>query len=146
MKNILRYLFRKSPMNRRWIFLIAIIPFSLLALMGAEYGAFFLYFWPALLCLIQFIYPTIFLWGIFLIVFLSGSVAYFILILKDIYKLIVGSSPSILIDFDDSIVFILFFIILVAITLGIFLSRPHRTSAEGDNSNRIIGKTTQHLT
>jgi hypothetical protein len=82
---------------------------------------------PALLCLVQFFYPTIFLWGLFFIIFLSGSAVYCFLFLFDIYKLIIGLRPSALLDVDDSVVFILLLAILIGITFVLFVSRPRLT-------------------
>jgi len=82
---------------------------------------------PALLCLVQFFYPTIFLWGLFFIIFLLGSAVYFFLLLSDIYKLIIGLRPAALLDVDDSVVFILLLAILIVITFVLFVSRPRLT-------------------
>ena len=82
---------------------------------------------PAILCLVQFLYPTIFLWGIFFIIFLSGSAVYSFLLITDIYKIIVGIRPSTLLDIDDSVVFILLLAILIGITYILFISRPQLT-------------------
>ena len=127
MKKIFHYLFKKSPIKRNWIFIIGCILFVLLGLIGSQYGAFFIYMIPAVLCIIQFCYPTIFLWGLFLILFLSASTIYFILLLTDIYKLITGLRPIALMDLDDSFVFIFLLAILLGITIVLFFSRPKLT-------------------
>ncbi len=128
MRKVLYYLFKKSPMRRQWIFIIACIPFVLFGLIGAQYGAFFLYMIPGGLCIIQFFYPTIFLWGLFFIIFLSSSATYLFILLTDIFKLFNGLRPSALLDIDDSVVFILLLLILIGITFVLFFSRPRLTS------------------
>ena len=119
--------FRKSPKKRRWIFLVAFVLFTLVALIGADYGAFLIYMVPAMLCILQYFYPRILVWGILFVIFLLGSVMYSCLLIADIYRLVVGVRPWTLVDVNDSVVFILLSAIVVGITFVVFVSRPRLT-------------------
>ena len=111
--------------------MIAVIPLILFGLISYEYGAFLLYIIPALLCLVQYFFPTIFLWGLFFTIFAAGSAIYSFLIISDIYKLIIGVYPSLLLDVNDSAAFILLLAILVGITFVLFTSRPRLSLTNG---------------
>jgi len=117
-------LFIRCNQELRWIYLIAAFPFIAFAFAGWDYGAFFLYITPAVLCLFQYFYPTVIGWFFFFSVFCVGAAAYLWLLLTDVIKLIIGERPRALLDADDSFVFILLEILLCAISYGLFKIRP----------------------
>ncbi|MDL1964245.1 MAG: hypothetical protein LWW98_07920 [Deltaproteobacteria bacterium] len=122
-------------MEKRWIFLIALLPFVLFALAGYQYGAFLLYMVPAIFCVVQYFYPTIILWGIFFLTFISGAGVYLYLLFSDLYKLATGVRPQALLDFDDSIVFITLVLVLVWIAYILFISRPDLSFSNTPSGN-----------
>ena len=124
MTRLLKYLFGKYTMKGCWVFLFPAVVLSLIGITGYEYGALFLYLVPALICLAQCFYPTVFVRGLFFVIFSAGSAVYCVAILSDVYRLAVGGHPSILLDVDDSVVFILFLLILLVITFALYAIRP----------------------
>lgn len=121
---ILRYLFEKKTIKGRWIYLLAAVPFFLFALTGIAYGAFLLYFLPALLCVIQFIRPTIFLWATILGMFTCGSVAYLFETGKELLGIIAGERAKIFLNAADSSVFTLLLVVLISISVALIRWKP----------------------
>jgi hypothetical protein len=109
-----------------WIYMLAAIPLLFFALWGWEYGAFFLYFSLAALCLIQYFYPTILGWVILFSIYMAGAATYLYVYFKDLFQLLRGvkSGNSIFIDWDDSVVFTILIALIVAIALNLYKKRP----------------------
>lgn len=126
----IKSLFIPRYQKMRWIYLLAAFPIIAFALAGWEYGAFPLYITPAVLCLVQYFYPTVCGWFVFFSIFCIGSAAYFWLLFTDVIKIFVGDRPRALLDADDSFVFILLVILLCAITYGLFKLRPTKQRIE----------------
>ena len=127
---LLKSMFVRRKQELRWIYLVAAFPFIAFAIAGWEYGAFFLYITPAVICLIQYFYPTVIGWLFFFSIFCVGTAAYLWLLLTDVVKLFAGKRPSALLDCDDSIVFILLVILLSAISYGLFKIRPKKVTRD----------------
>ena len=118
------FLFDRRQQKGRWLFVLASLPFLIFALIGREYGAFPLYIIPAVICIVQLFYSTMFSWIIIFSLYFIGSSVYVFLLIGDIVKIIKKVRPEALLDFDDSVVFILLVIILVVVTLGLLRYRP----------------------
>lgn len=116
--NIIRYLFGKRNIKGKWVYLLASLPFLLFALVGIEYGAFLLYFLPALLCVIQYIHPNIFLWASFLGIFTCGSVTFLFTFGKQLLGNFSGQEITNAADLSA-----LFLLISVLISISIALIR-----------------------
>ena len=124
---ILRYLFGRKKIKQRWIYLVAAIPFTLFALIGIEYGAFPMYIVPAVLCIVQFFYPNIFLWGLFFAALTAGAAAYSFALIKDVIKILNGQNTGVFVDADDAVGFLLLVAILILLAITIFHTRPNLT-------------------
>jgi hypothetical protein len=120
------YLFARQNSKMRWVYLVAGIPFISFAIAGYHYDAFFTYLIPALLCLLQYYYPTIFGWIVFVLVYSLGSCGYLFLLIKDIIRYVEGKRTEILIDFGDSLVFISLLLLILIITFLLFRVFPPR--------------------
>lgn len=118
------YLFNRRSQKGQWLFIIASLPFLAFALIGWQYGAFYFYAIPAVICIAQIIYPTMFGWLAIFSLYFVGTSIYIVLLAGDILKIIIKVRPKALLDFDDSIVFIFFVVVLIAVTFGLFKYRP----------------------
>lgn len=127
-------LFEKGKSKHKWIYLVGFVPWILIAIIGAEYGAFWFYVIPAILCLVQYFFPTILLWGVCFFLYLVPIIYYLNYLLADIYRLLVGIRPTAMVNYVDSLVFITFEIVLLLVTYFIFLSRPKNSSHESNNA------------
>lgn len=107
-----------------WVYLLASLPLLIFALVGAEYGALAFYLIPALICVVQFFRPTKPVWFVLFVLYLAGTAAYVVALIKDVVQLAGGGRPSILVDSDDSVVFVLLVIYLLAVCYGLFRVRP----------------------
>ncbi len=113
-----------APGERSAAYLLLALPLLLIALIGSQYGAAALYAVPAIICILQFFRPTFIGW---LFVFLpcagmtlvwSGG------LLIDIIKIMTKQHPSILLDSNDSIVFIIALAVFVGLSIWLWSVRP----------------------
>lgn len=118
-----RYLNLLKPRGS-WVYLLAALPLLVFALIGVEYGAFLLYLVPALICIIQFFRPTKVVWLVVSVVYLAGTATYVVALIADLVHLARGRQPSILVDSDDSAVFVLLVVFLVSVCFGLLKVRP----------------------
>lgn len=127
-KGKLNILLARREQPGKWIYILATIPLLFFALWGWEYGAFVLYFAPAVLCLIQYLYPTILCWLILFSIYLAGAVAYLYLYFRDLFQVISGakSGNSIFADWDDSVIFTILVALIVVIALKLYQKRPRQ--------------------
>lgn len=111
-----------------WLYLAAALPFLVVALGGAEYGAFWVYFAPALVCAVQFVVPTKFGWGIVTVLYGASAVSYAGILLTDVWRFVKGEPLSVLLDADDSVMFLvmLAFLCFFAVALLTRRRRPYR--------------------
>ena len=110
----------------RWVYLIAGIPFVVFAISGYFYGAFFIYMVPVILCLLQYFHPTFFGWIFFSCIFTVGSCGYSLLLIKDIIRYFKGENTKILIDYGDSLVFILLLMFMLITTYLLLKSYTYK--------------------
>jgi len=114
-----------------WVYLLAALPLLVFAVVGLEYGAWAFYLIPALICVVQFFRPTKSVWFVLFLLYLVGTAAYVVALVKDIVQLGGGGQPSILLDSDDSVVFVLLVIYLLAVCYGLFRVRPMFRGEDG---------------
>jgi hypothetical protein len=95
---------------------------------GMEYGTVWFYSIPVGICLLQFIFPTPVGWGTIFGLFAAATAAMFFGVVRDVVRLAVGQSPSMLVDLDDSFAFVLFTAVLCGITTWLFFARPRRVA------------------
>jgi hypothetical protein len=127
------FFFGKQPIQGSWIFLIAAVPWVLTALFAYEYGGFYFYIVPAVLCLVQYFYPTRFLWGCFFGIFTLAAVVYTGFFAVDLVRIIIGAQPDVFVDLDDSVMVLMFWSVLVFVPLFLFTHRPD-LSSESENA------------
>ena len=127
-KGKIKSLIVRRSQRGRWIYILSIVPLLFFALWGWEYGAFLLYFSPAILCLIQYLYPTILGWLILFSIYLAGAIVYLYVYFKDLLQLILGtkSGDSIFVDWNDSLIFTVLIALIVAIALNLYRKRPRQ--------------------
>jgi len=83
MKEITKYVL--APGQRSLAYLLLALPFLILALIGAQYGASALYAVPAVICILQFLRPTFFGWLLVFLPCTGMTVAWSIGLIIDIY-------------------------------------------------------------
>lgn len=127
-KDTLKYLFSRRVTQGRWVYILGSITLLLFALWGWEYGAFMPYLPIAALCIVQCFYPTMIGWGILFCVYLTGAGMYLYIFFRDLFQLIIGSksATSILVDLDDSIVFITLIGLIMVIAFSLYKIRPRK--------------------
>jgi len=132
-------LLTRREQERRWIFLIATLPFLMAGLMGREYGALVPYTILAVVCVIQCFYPTLLGWAMIVFLYLLGSVAFMARLINDIVKISRGSKPQILGSGVDSVVFLVLTCLFVLISVGLVRWRPskhNKEKTEGSGLNK----------
>ena len=119
---------QRSPWRPRgsWVYVLASVPLALFAVVGWEYGAFWLYFVPALICIAQFLRPTKPVWLFLVGLYLVGSAMYLVLLGQDLVRL-VTAEPKVLVDCDDALAVVALVVMLVGVTYGLLRVRPHRS-------------------
>jgi hypothetical protein len=122
-------LFERRNQPARWLFVLGAIPLILVALVGAQYGAFLPYAILAGICILQIGYPTMVGWGICLVTFLGGAIVYTFALAADITRVVRSQPPQIFLNPTDTAVFLALFAILIFICLGLFFIKPKRGSA-----------------
>ena len=111
-----------------WLYLAAALPFFVVALGGAEYGAFWIYFAPTLVCVVQFVLPTRFGWGLVTVLYGVSAILCTGILLTDVWRFVRGEPLSVLLDADDSVMFLVMLALLCFFAVA-FLThrrRPHR--------------------
>jgi len=116
---------RRNP-NYRWFFLIAAIPFTVYIVLGLEYGVISPYSISALLCIIQYFYPTIFGWIIITSIYCLMALYDLHGILGEISRLIDGLRPHVFWNVSDSVFSISLFVISVSFTIILFKLHPFK--------------------
>jgi hypothetical protein len=129
-KPIMKALICRRQQKARWIFIVASLPLFLFALMGLQYGAFFVYFGLGIICLWQVFYPTLIGWAFILLVFMGGASLYLIETVKDIIKIVSGERPNIFVDFDDSMFFGIVILLILVVAVVLIKAKPVRFKTE----------------
>jgi hypothetical protein len=122
----LKYLFARRAQHGRWIYILAALPVLLFALWEWDYGAFLPYLSFLGLLLVQYFYPTIFVWLIVFFLYLAGSLTYLYLYFRDLFEIIrdTNSGTSGLAGRYDLIISTLSLALIVAIAFGLYKRRP----------------------
>jgi hypothetical protein len=112
-KNIFNQFFSKP--DRSVVYLLVAFPWAFIALMGIEYGAFSLYMIPVVICITQFCWPTMIGWWLVFLPCVVVSIAGGCGLFFDLVKIMLKERPEILLDFDDSV----FFLVGLAVFFGL---------------------------
>jgi hypothetical protein len=111
----------------RAAYLLSTLPFVFLWLLSHGHVEALWLLLPAALCLVQAIRPTRSIWvGVFGI-YLVFTGIYGLVLLSDLMTLSGGGTPSVLLDTDDSIVFIALELAFIGLTAWLWIVRPKRT-------------------
>lgn len=103
-----------------WLYLAAAVPFLLFALLGSEYGAFWIYSVPAIVCVVQFFFPSRIGWFLITALYATGAVLYTWSFAADLWRVTTGESTVLFFDPDDAIAFfvtlgVLYFFLLALV-------------------------------
>jgi hypothetical protein len=112
------------------VYLLASGPLILLTLMGWEHGAYLATGVAALLCLGLAVWPLRLGAAVLFWPFAAGACWYGVALLKDVAALMTDGAVSVLLDADDSIVFVLLELVLIAVSALFFrMWRPRRSDS-----------------
>lgn len=122
-----------GPPWHRAVYAIAALPALVFTLMGWEHGAYMTFGLLTVICLALAVWPArlgavVLFWP-----FAAGACLYAWLLAKDFVALARGGQTAVLLDFDDSVVFLVVEAILIAVaTLFLVMWKPsgHRTVPE----------------
>jgi len=127
-------LFEKRTQPLRWLFLIVALPFLALSLPN-EYST-QIYALPGLLCIFQFFVPTLAGWALIFAGFATVVAVYSYAFVADLIQIHSGQGASIFLDADDSVVFVLFYLLLVVATVFLYRARP-RVKVKQTNGEQV---------
>jgi hypothetical protein len=132
-KEITAHLFvRRFHRSRGFYLVVALLPLFF-ALLGWQYGAFLVYFPLLVLSLLQVFYPTMLVWILLFISYLSGTVVFGHKFAIDLFTLISGSKSgvSLFADADDAVVFSSIMALFIVITIGLWKIKPKTKHNDG---------------
>jgi hypothetical protein len=112
------------PGRRSFAYLAASLPLLLIAIAGLQYGAFPLYAAPAVICLVQLFRPTMVGWLLIFIPYFVMSAAWVFGLARDLVRISTNQNPGILLDLDDSIVFLGLLVISLGLCFWLWRVRP----------------------
>jgi hypothetical protein len=112
--------------ERRGIFWAAAAVLVAVSLYTSEAGiwASVPYAVAAAICIVQFFWPTASVWFLIAGLFMTASAYYLAMLAGDIWRLNAGSHAVAMLDFDDSVVFVIFVLVLIVVTAGVFRAAP----------------------
>jgi hypothetical protein len=124
----LKYLFGRRIQKAKWVFILGALPLLLFALMGWEYKAEYLYLPLAILCIIQYLFPTMITWIVLFCLYLMAAITYAYVFSRDLIKLLRGeiSGASLFAGTEDTIFFTILIVIIIAITISLYKIRPKK--------------------
>jgi hypothetical protein len=100
------FLFSRRFQKWRWLFIVASLPLTYLAVWGWGYGVSAFCLIPAIISIAHFFYPTMFAWITVTLLYLIWAAFYILAVLLDIYKKIRGlTSSALFVDFSDTVFF-----------------------------------------
>jgi hypothetical protein len=111
---------------RRGSYLAAAALLVLVSLFASSYGLWSVapYALAAAFCVVQFFLPTVAGWFLIAASFLVISAYYLLILVGDIVRLGDGERPSAMLDFGDSLMFLGFLVVLLAVTFWLLFSLP----------------------
>lgn len=112
--------------DRHPLYLVCGLLFLGIGVVGAEYGAFLLYLVLSLVCAIQFAYPTALGWAFAFAPVAFVSALWALALVRDLARLALGKPLSVLLDFDDSAIFLLTLALCIGATAWMYRLRPRR--------------------
>jgi nicotinamide riboside transporter PnuC len=116
--------FLLRPGKRSVAYLLFALPLLLIALVGLQYGAFPLYAAPVVICIFQFFRPTMIGWLLIFLPCVAMCFAWLFGLVRDLAYIIIGARPSILLDLDDSLVFLVALALFLGFSWWLWRIRP----------------------
>jgi hypothetical protein len=107
----------RLPAWHRAVYALAAAPLLLFTLMGWEHGAYVTFGIPTLICLGLALWPSRLGAAILFWPFAAGASLYGYLLVKDLTVLSQGGAPEVLVDADDSVVFVVLELTLIAVSV-----------------------------
>lgn len=86
----------------RWVYLVASVPILLFALWGVEYGAFWFYLVPAVICIAQFFVPTRLGWFVVTGLYATGALLYTWVLAARLWRLFTDEGAALFLDPDEA--------------------------------------------
>jgi hypothetical protein len=126
--------------KRSLVYLIAAVLFGVIGLAGLQYGALPLYLLPAIICATQFVYPTPLGWALVFTPVMAGTALWAFALVRDLVWLALGRRPSVLLDLDDSVVFVVLLSVCIAIALVLFRVRPGRYAGKPADAGEEVAQ------
>lgn len=118
-----------------WTYLLVAGLAIVVAMAGAESGAFIQYFLVAAFFVVCFVYPTILGWWIAFLSCISASAVTLFVAVRDIKESIAGSRPNVFVDASDSIGFLIWLGILLTTSYLVWRMRPMRIPPQSSISS-----------
>jgi hypothetical protein len=102
------------------VYFFAALPFFFFGLWGWEHGAFLFYAAVGLFSILQMLFQTFFGWSVMFGLYLVHVTMYTYLFTSDVFL----GSNDVLVDTDDSVVFIIFYIFILTLFVMLWRVRP----------------------
>ncbi len=115
-----------TPLARA-VYLLCSLPFVFLWLLSHGHAGVFFFLVPVILCILQAFRPSRAIWAVLFLGYLLLAGAFGVFLGADLVSLAGDGQPEILLDFDDSVAFILLELYLVGFTVGLYRIRPSRS-------------------
>lgn len=132
--SLFSYLFRRRSRRGGVLYFLAAIPFLAFGLLGWEHGAFPFYAAFGIFIASQFFYYSFFGWIVVFGTYLTFTVLYTYLLVNDIFF----GANKVLLDTDDSVVFIVVYIVISAFCVMLWRIRPNSRGELSDICGRPL--------
>jgi hypothetical protein len=111
---------------RRGSYLAAAALLIVVSLFASSYGMWSVtpYALAAAFCVVQFFLPTVVGWSLIAVLFSVSSSYYLLILLGDFARFRHGARASVMLDFDDSVMFFAFLLVLLSVTFWVLSSLP----------------------
>jgi Ca2+/H+ antiporter len=124
-------------MSNGFVYVLAAFGCLVLGLIGGDYTFLIVILMPAVLCLVQAHYQWRPMWVVIFSLYLIGSLAYGGLLLVDVIALVSGKRPQVLLDLDDSVVFVVLLSYIITVTWLLYRARPWRARSALSSNNAL---------
>jgi hypothetical protein len=114
---------------RRGSYVSAAALLIVVSIFASSYGLWSVapYALAAAFCAVQFLLPTVVGWSLIAVLFSVASSYYLLILHGDVGRLRQGARASVMLDFDDSVMFFAFLLILLSVTVWVLSSMPLST-------------------
>lgn len=124
---------RPSTPVARAVYLLCSLPFVFLWLLSHGHAGLFFFLVPIILCILQAFRPSRALWVVLFLGYLVLAGTFGVFLAADVVSLAGHGQRAVLLDFDDSVAFVLLELYLVGFTVGLYRIRPSRLDESSEN-------------